>query len=53
MRLRAAISLVTDRDLLTFVAIRVGIWILVAFTLLWAPLRSEETNPFVPRVTTA
>jgi hypothetical protein len=45
MRLRAAIALVTDRDLLTFVAIRVGIWILVAFTLLWAPLRSEETIP--------
>ena len=45
MRLRAAIALVTDRDLLTFLAIRVGMWILVAFTLLWAPLRSEDAIP--------
>ena len=42
---QAAVALATDRDLLTFLTIRVGIWVLVALTLLWAPLRSVEAIP--------
>lgn len=41
----SAIALAGDRDLLTFFAIRVAVWIGVAFTLLWEPLRGAETIP--------
>jgi hypothetical protein len=41
----AATALATDRDLLTFLAVRVGIWLGVALTLVWAPLQDAETIP--------
>ena len=41
----AAVALASDRDLLTFLGIRVGIWVLAALTLLWAPIRTSDTIP--------
>jgi Mannosyltransferase (PIG-V) len=44
-RLARTVALATDRDLLRFLAIRVGIWFVAALTLLWAPLRGTDAIP--------